>query len=152
MVFGVLLAGGVGSRMGNMEKPKQYLNIADRPNIFLNNAMCDKWTDGIMCYDNCLIVYLIFSLNMADCIHNCFISCLTAGNHGNSFRLSYILFHQIFRMANPLFRAQYYNFFERFINKKLFYRMKSNCPLCSLYGLLDNCYVPMCKKNYCGSL
>ena len=33
MVFGVLLAGGVGSRMGNIEKPKQYLNIADRPII-----------------------------------------------------------------------------------------------------------------------
>ena len=33
MVFGVLLAGGVGSRMGNVEKPKQYMNIADRPII-----------------------------------------------------------------------------------------------------------------------
>ena len=33
MVFGVLLAGGVGSRMGNIEKPKQYLNIADKPII-----------------------------------------------------------------------------------------------------------------------
>lgn len=33
MVFGVLLAGGIGSRMGNAEKPKQYLNIADRPII-----------------------------------------------------------------------------------------------------------------------
>lgn len=33
MVFGVLLAGGVGSRMGNIEKPKQYMNIADRPII-----------------------------------------------------------------------------------------------------------------------
>ena len=33
MVFGVLLAGGIGSRMGNNEKPKQYLNIADRPII-----------------------------------------------------------------------------------------------------------------------
>lgn len=33
MVFGVLLAGGIGSRMGNMEKPKQYLNIADKPII-----------------------------------------------------------------------------------------------------------------------
>ncbi len=33
MVFGVLLAGGIGSRMGNIEKPKQYLNIADRPII-----------------------------------------------------------------------------------------------------------------------
>jgi 2-C-methyl-D-erythritol 4-phosphate cytidylyltransferase len=33
MVFGVLLAGGIGSRMGNVEKPKQYLNIADKPII-----------------------------------------------------------------------------------------------------------------------
>lgn len=33
MVFGVLLAGGVGSRMGNAEKPKQYMHIADRPII-----------------------------------------------------------------------------------------------------------------------
>lgn len=33
MVFGVLLAGGVGSRMGNIAKPKQYLNIADKPII-----------------------------------------------------------------------------------------------------------------------
>jgi 2-C-methyl-D-erythritol 4-phosphate cytidylyltransferase len=27
------LAGGIGSRMGNVEKPKQYLNIADKPII-----------------------------------------------------------------------------------------------------------------------
>lgn len=33
MVFCVLLAGGVGSRMGNIEKPKQYLNIGDKPII-----------------------------------------------------------------------------------------------------------------------
>ncbi len=33
MVFGVILAGGVGSRMGNIEKPKQYLHIADKPII-----------------------------------------------------------------------------------------------------------------------
>jgi 2-C-methyl-D-erythritol 4-phosphate cytidylyltransferase len=33
MVFGVILAGGIGSRMGNVEKPKQYLNIADKPII-----------------------------------------------------------------------------------------------------------------------
>ncbi len=33
MVFGVLLAGGVGSRMGNVQKPKQYMNIGDRPII-----------------------------------------------------------------------------------------------------------------------
>lgn len=33
MVFGVILAGGIGSRMGNVEKPKQYMNIADKPII-----------------------------------------------------------------------------------------------------------------------
>ena len=33
MVFGVILAGGIGSRMGSVEKPKQYLNIADKPII-----------------------------------------------------------------------------------------------------------------------
>ena len=33
MVYGVILAGGVGSRMGNVEKPKQYLTIGDKPII-----------------------------------------------------------------------------------------------------------------------
>ena len=33
MVFGVILAGGIGSRMGNVEKPKQYMNIAGKPII-----------------------------------------------------------------------------------------------------------------------
>lgn len=33
MVFGVILAGGTGSRMGNVEKPKQYLKIANKPVI-----------------------------------------------------------------------------------------------------------------------
>lgn len=33
MIFGVILAGGTGSRMGNVEKPKQYLNIANKPVI-----------------------------------------------------------------------------------------------------------------------
>lgn len=33
MVFGVILAGGIGSRMGNMEKPKQYLTIGGKPVI-----------------------------------------------------------------------------------------------------------------------
>ncbi len=33
MVFGVILAGGIGSRMGNAEKPKQYLNIGNKPII-----------------------------------------------------------------------------------------------------------------------
>ncbi|MBQ1954396.1 MAG: NTP transferase domain-containing protein, partial [Clostridia bacterium] len=33
MNFGVILAGGIGSRMGNMEKPKQYLTVGDKPII-----------------------------------------------------------------------------------------------------------------------
>lgn len=33
MVFGVILAGGIGSRMGNVEKPKQYLKVGDKPII-----------------------------------------------------------------------------------------------------------------------
>ena len=32
MIYGVILAGGIGSRMGN-EKPKQYINIGDKPVI-----------------------------------------------------------------------------------------------------------------------
>lgn len=33
MIFGVILAGGVGSRMGNVEKPKQFLTIGEKPII-----------------------------------------------------------------------------------------------------------------------
>ena len=33
MYFGVVLAGGVGSRMGNVEKPKQFLTIGNKPII-----------------------------------------------------------------------------------------------------------------------
>lgn len=33
MIYGVILAGGIGSRMGNKEKPKQYINIGDKPII-----------------------------------------------------------------------------------------------------------------------
>lgn len=33
MVFGVVLAGGIGSRMGNTEKPKQFLHIGAKPII-----------------------------------------------------------------------------------------------------------------------
>ena len=33
MIYGVILAGGIGSRMGNVEKPKQYLNIGNKPII-----------------------------------------------------------------------------------------------------------------------
>lgn len=33
MVYGVILAGGVGKRMGNAEKPKQFLNIGGKPVI-----------------------------------------------------------------------------------------------------------------------
>lgn len=31
MIFGVVLAGGIGSRMGNVDKPKQYLLVGDKP-------------------------------------------------------------------------------------------------------------------------
>lgn len=33
MVFGVILAGGIGSRMGNVEKPKQFMLLANKPII-----------------------------------------------------------------------------------------------------------------------
>lgn len=33
MVFAVICAGGIGSRMGNAEKPKQYLKIGNKPII-----------------------------------------------------------------------------------------------------------------------
>ena len=32
-VYGVILAGGIGSRMGNMEKPKQFLELGKKPVI-----------------------------------------------------------------------------------------------------------------------
>ena len=32
-VYGVVLAGGIGSRMGNLEKPKQFLELGERPVI-----------------------------------------------------------------------------------------------------------------------
>lgn len=33
MVFGAIVAGGVGNRMGNLERPKQYLMLGDKPVI-----------------------------------------------------------------------------------------------------------------------
>lgn len=48
MVFGVVLAGGVGSRMGNVDKPKQFLTIGEKPIIvhtvekFCMNARFEK--------------------------------------------------------------------------------------------------------------
>lgn len=48
MIYGVVLAGGIGSRMGNVEKPKQFLHIGDRPIIvhtvekFCVNCKIDK--------------------------------------------------------------------------------------------------------------
>ncbi|MDO4475387.1 MAG: 2-C-methyl-D-erythritol 4-phosphate cytidylyltransferase [Lachnospiraceae bacterium] len=32
-IYGVVLAGGIGSRMGNVEKPKQFLELKDKPII-----------------------------------------------------------------------------------------------------------------------
>lgn len=31
MIYGVILTGGVGSRMGNVDKPKKFLNIGEKP-------------------------------------------------------------------------------------------------------------------------
>ena len=49
MIYAVIAAGGIGSRMGNMEKPKQYLNIKNKPIIvhtvekfFINNSFSHK--------------------------------------------------------------------------------------------------------------
>ena len=33
MIYAVIAAGGIGSRMGNVEKPKQYLMLKDKPII-----------------------------------------------------------------------------------------------------------------------
>lgn len=33
MIYGVILAGGIGSRMGSIEKPKQFLSIGEKPVI-----------------------------------------------------------------------------------------------------------------------
>ena len=32
-IYGVILAGGQGTRMGNMDKPKQFLEVGGRPVI-----------------------------------------------------------------------------------------------------------------------
>lgn len=48
MVFGAILAGGIGSRMGNVDKPKQFLHIGKKPIIvhtvekFIINDKFDK--------------------------------------------------------------------------------------------------------------
>lgn len=48
MIFAVILAGGTGTRMGNTEKPKQFLNLGSKPIIihtiekFYINSMFEK--------------------------------------------------------------------------------------------------------------
>ena len=48
MIYAAILAGGIGSRMGNTDKPKQYLNIGRKPIIvhtvekFIINDKIDK--------------------------------------------------------------------------------------------------------------
>ena len=47
-IYGVVLAGGKGTRMGNVEKPKQFMEIGGKPIIvhtiekFVVNAEFDK--------------------------------------------------------------------------------------------------------------
>lgn len=48
MIFAAILAGGVGSRMGNSDVPKQFLNLGDKPILihtiekFIINSKLDK--------------------------------------------------------------------------------------------------------------
>lgn len=48
MIYGAILAGGIGSRMGNTDKPKQFLHIGNKPIIvhtvekFIVNSRFDK--------------------------------------------------------------------------------------------------------------
>ena len=48
MIYALILAGGIGSRMGNVEKPKQFLHIGNKPIIvhtvekFYVNAKIDR--------------------------------------------------------------------------------------------------------------
>lgn len=50
MVFGVVLAGGVGTRMGNVDKPKQYLLLGGKPIIIhtLEKFFVQDRLDGII--------------------------------------------------------------------------------------------------------
>ena len=44
MVFAVVLAGGVGSRMGNTQTPKQYLPLGSKPIIVhtIEKFFCER--------------------------------------------------------------------------------------------------------------
>lgn len=48
MIYAEILAGGIGTRMGNVELPKQFLKVADKPIIihtlekFINNSKIDN--------------------------------------------------------------------------------------------------------------
>jgi len=56
MVFGAILAGGIGSRMGTTDKPKQFIEIGGKPiivytvEVFCNNRNIDKVI--ILCPDD----------------------------------------------------------------------------------------------------
>lgn len=58
MIFGAILAGGIGSRMGNVDKPKQFLHIGKKPILihtvekFIINDRFDKVI--VMCPDQWL--------------------------------------------------------------------------------------------------
>ena len=41
-IFGIILAGGQGTRMGNAERPKQFMEIGkkDRKSTRLNSSHC----------------------------------------------------------------------------------------------------------------
>ena len=64
MIYAVIAAGGIGSRMGNLEKPKQYLTLKDKPIIahtvekFYVKAMTEANFDIDAEWDNFVNEYL----------------------------------------------------------------------------------------------
>ena len=41
-VYGVVLAGGKGTRMGNVEKPKQFMEVGGKPIIIHIGEICGQ--------------------------------------------------------------------------------------------------------------
>ena len=50
-IYALILAGGKGTRMGNVEKPKQFMKIGDKPIIIHTIELCD-WVQLVefLCY------------------------------------------------------------------------------------------------------
>lgn len=81
MIYGVILAGGIGSRMGSTEKPKQYISIGDKP-ILLHTVekfcLCSEFEEILILCPRDWIEYTkaLFRKNIGD---NCRIRVLEGG-------------------------------------------------------------------------